>query len=372
MSNTKYQIPKEKRQNLIHLKMKYFIKKSFIPSLILCCMLFFFACGESEGPTVPGAGGNPLAGAYVLYGTAGSTDYAYYDAVKDSVTDYVFTSSNPGRSLNINPGEIKLNSDRKLYITALGMPGGNGTIYKIDPIGNNVIDSLRFGSAPDGFAINNNRIVVGNSGSTNVTVLDLDFNIIKDTVEVGSNPANVLYGFNKYIVTRSALNNEPSAAFIDEISYGVVKLFFPHVPVSAIYNINGIFLSTNLNKNIYRVDPETITTTDSFVVPTVFSSIEELVFRSQNSFYAVIGQREVWLGNISSGTISFTNIYPAQLNWNIRSAAYESNANELYLGVHDASTGFSFLVIIDGTSGTVKRTKTLLGLGPAGIVFRYF
>ena len=100
-------------QNLIHLKMKYFIKRSLIQSLILCCTLFFFACGESEGPTVPDTGGNPLAGAYVLYGTAGSTDYAYYDAVKDSVTDYVFTSSNPGRSLNINPGEIKLNSDKK-------------------------------------------------------------------------------------------------------------------------------------------------------------------------------------------------------------------------------------------------------------------
>jgi len=352
--------------------MKYSITKSILLSVMLCFTVIFIACGDSEGPTVPVNGGNSLAGAYILYGTTGSTDYAYYDAAKDSVTNHLFSSSNPGRSLNINPGDIKLNSDRKLYITALGMPGGNGTIYKIDPIANNVIDSLRFGSAPDGFAINNNRIVVGNSGSTNVIVLDLDFNIIKDTVEVGSNPANVLYGFNKYIVTRSALNNEPSAAFIDEISYGVIKLFFPHVPVSAIYNINGIFLSTNLNKNIYRVDPETITTIDSFSVPSIFSSIEELVFRTQSSFFAVTGQREVWLGSISSGTISFTNIYPAQPNWNIRSAAYESNANELYLGVHDAPTGFSFLVIIDGTSGTVKRTKTLLGLGPAGIVFRYF
>lgn len=352
--------------------MKYSITRSFLLSVMLCCTAIFVACGDSEGPTVPVNGGNTLTGAYILYGTTSSTDYAYYDAVKDSVTDHVFSLSNPGRSLNINPGDIKLKSDRKLYITALGMPGGNGTIYKIDPAGNNIIDSLRFGSAPDGFVINNNRIVVGNSGSTNITVLDLDFNIIKDTVEVGSNPANVLYGFNKYIVTRSALNNEPSAAFIDEISYGVIKLFFPRVPVSAIYNINGIFLSTNLNKNLYRVDPETITTIDSFAVPSIFSSIEELVFRTQNSFYAVTGQREVWLGNISAGTISFTNIYPAQLNWNIRSAAYESNANELYLGVHDASTGFSFLVIIDGTSGMVKRTKTLLGLGPAGIAFRYF
>jgi len=257
---------------------------------ILTFALTLFGCNDSTGPTITNNGGNALAGAYILYySSATGTDYAYYDAVKDSVTDFVFSSNNPGVKLNVNPGEMKLNSDRKLYITTLGIPGNNGTIYKIDPLTNNVTDSLRFGSQPNGYAINNNRIVAANSGSTNVTVLDLDFNIIKDTVEVGSNPANVLYGFNKYIVSRNTLNNERSAAFVDEINYGVTKLFYPYVPVQAIYNVNGIFISTNLNKIIYRVDPGTITTLDSFSVPTIFSSLDKLVFKTQNSFYVVAG-----------------------------------------------------------------------------------
>jgi hypothetical protein len=339
---------------------------------ILTFALTLFGCNDSTGPTITNNGGNALAGAYILYySPATSTDYAYYDAVKDSVTDFVFTSNNPGVKLNVNPGEMKLNSDRKLYVTTRGIPGNNGTIYKIDPLSNSIEDSLRYGTSPLGFAINNNRIVVGNSGSTNVTVLDLDFNIIKDTVEVGSNPANVLYGFNKYIVTRNTLNNERSAAFVDEISYGVNKLFYPYVPVQAIYNVNGIFISTNLNKIIYRVDPETITAIDSFSVPTIFSSLDKLVFKTQNSFYVVAGGKEIWLGSVNLGTIGFTNIYPATGDVSISTIAYEPNANELYFTSESNPPG-AILFVLDGNNGTVKRFKSLIGNNTQSIVFRYF
>ncbi|MBE2216938.1 MAG: hypothetical protein IAE90_01965 [Ignavibacteria bacterium] len=357
-------------KNLTHLKMKYFIKKSILPSLMLCFTVILIACSDSEGPTVNNSAGNPLAGAYILYGAPAFTDYAFYDAARDSVTDNVYRTYNPGKTLQGNPGDMKLNSDGKIYITSSGVPGSNGTIYKIDPITNGIEDSLYFGIAPNGFAINNNRIVVGNSGSTNITVLDMDFNIIKDTVEVGSNPANVLYAFNKYIVTRSALNNEPSAAFVNETNYGVTKQFFPAVPVSAIYNVNGIFISTNNNKNIYRVDPELLATTDSFAVPTALVGINVLEFKTQNSFYSVVGGNEVWLAAANSGTFSFNKIYTAASAENIQTIAYESSTNELYLGLWHSN---GFLVIIDGTSGVVKRTKPLVpGLVAQKIVFRYF
>lgn len=339
---------------------------------ILTFALLLFGCNDSTGPTVTNSGGNALAGAYILYySPSTSTDYAYYDAVKDSVTDFVFTSNNPGVKLNVNPGEMKLNSDRKLYVTTRGIPGHNGTIYKIDPLSNTIEDSLRYGTSPHGFAINNNRIVAGNSGSTNVTVLDLDFNIIKDTIEVGSNPANVLYGFNKYIVTRNTLNNEPSAAFVDEINYGVTKLFYPAVPVSAIYNVNGIFVLTNNNTNIYRIDPESILTIDSFTVPTIFSSLSKLVFKTQNSFYAVAGGKEIWLASANSGTIGFTNIYPATGDVSIGTIAYEPNANELYFTSESNPPG-AILFVLDGNNGTVKRFKSLTGNNIQSIVFRYF
>lgn len=348
------------------------IKFTLILTTSLTFALIFNSCSDSTGPTVTNTGGNSLAGAYILYySPATGTDYAFYDYAKDSITDFVYTTKNPGLNLNVNPGEMKLNSDRKLYITTLGIPGQNGTIYKIDPETNGVTDSLRFGSAPDGFAINNNRIVVGNSGSTNITVLDLDFNIIKDTVEVGSNPANVLYAFNKYIITRNTLNNEPSAAFVNEINYSVTKLFYPFVPVSAIYNVNGIFISTNLNKYVYRVDQESFTTIDSFAVPTNFTGITELIFKTQNSFYAVADGREVWLAASSSGTFTFTLIMQASLDLSIRTASYEPNLNELYL-TSESGSGGNTLYILNGDNGDIKRQKTFTGSNTKSIVFKYF
>lgn len=333
--------------------------------------IFIAACNDSEGPTVPNTGGNPLKGAYILYGTTGTTDYAFYDAASDSVKDFLFSTSNPGKNLRVNPGEMKINSDRKIYLTALGIPNQNGSIYKIDPENNQVTDSLSFGVNPSGFAINNNRIVVSNSGSSNVTILDLDFNTVKDTVETGPNPGYITYAFNKYFITRTPSNTENSIALMDEINSSVSKLFYPSIPISSIYNVNGVFVSMLTNKKIYRIEQESYTNIDSFEVPTVFTGISKLIFKSQNSFFAVCGTREIWLGNASSGTITFTSIFPATADLNIYTAAYETNSNELYLGVFSSSSG-SQLIIIDGTNGTIKKAKQLGGIGTASIVFRYF
>ncbi|MEO8511921.1 MAG: hypothetical protein ABI543_00045 [Ignavibacteria bacterium] len=351
--------------------MKILIKYHIKLFLILALAVLFNSCSDSTAPIISNES-NPLKGAYILYySPATGSDYAYYDAAKDSVTNFVFTSNNPGLKLNVNPGEMKLNSDRKLYITTLGIPGSNGTIYKIEPESNGIIDSLRFGASPDGFAINNNRIVVANSGSTNVTILDLDFNIINNTITVGPDPKNVLYGFNKYIVSRIPGNTEPSLALIDEINNNVTKLFYPAVPVSAIYNVNGIFVSTNNNKNIYRIDSESFATIDSFAVPTIFSSVNKLVFKSQNSFYAITDGGEVWLATVSSGTFTFTNIMQASIDVSIRAAAYESYANELYL-TSESFSGGNTLFILNGDNGTVKRLKSFAGNNTKSIVFRYF
>lgn len=338
---------------------------------ILTFAIFFNACNDSTGPTVTNNGGNALAGAYILYSNLGSADFAYYDAVKDSVTDFVFSSTNPGVKLNVNPGEMKLNSDRKLYITTRGIPGDNGTIYKIDPLTINVIDSLRFGSQPNGFVINNNRIVAANSGSTNVTVLDLDFKIIKDTIETGPVPEGVLYGFNKYMVYRKPLNSEISIAIIDEINYGVSKLNFPGVPLDAIYNVNGIFVSTTYNTTIYRIESESFTTADSSIVPSIFQPVNDMIFRTQSSFYAICGSREIWLAEVQTGTVNYTNIFPALSDLYIRAAEFEQNANELYI-IGSTFSGVNTMMVLDGTTGSLKRSKPIAGIGPTKIVFRYF
>ncbi len=143
------------------------------------------------------------------------------------------------------------------------------------------------------------------------------------------------------------------------------------MPAGAIYNVNGIFISTNLNNNVYRVDPGSLTTIDSFTVPSMFTGIGELVFRTQNSFYVIVSVKEVWLATVNTGTISFTNIFAAAGDVNIRNAAFEQNANELYFTSETNPPG-AILYVIDGNNGTVKRTKTLSGINIQSIVFRYF
>ena len=349
------------------------MNKNITYSIILTVTLALIinACNDSTGPTTTNNGGNDLAGAYILYSNLGTMDYAYYDAVKDSVTDFVFSSNNPSVKMGVNPGEMKLNSDRKLYATSLGILNQNGTIYKIDPLNNKITDSLRFGINPYGFAINNSRIVVANSGSSNVTVLDLDFNVIEDTIEVGAGPGNVLYGFNRYVVSRVSQNMEPAVALIDEISNSVTKLFYPGAPIDAIYNVNGIFISTTYNRTIYRIENESFTTADSSIVPSLFQPVNDIVFKTQNSFYAICGSREIWLASIETGIINYTNIFPALSDLYIRAAEYEQNANELYI-IGSTFSGVNTLMVIDGTTGSLKRSKPIAGFGPLGIVFRYF
>lgn len=339
---------------------------------LIVILSIFSSCNDNEGPTLPNTPGNSLSGAYIYYYSPQTgSDYAYYDAARDSVTDFVFTSNNPGKHLNINPGEMKMDPNRKLYLTTMGIPNQNGTIYKIDPVDNTLLDSLRFGTNPNGFAFNNTRIIVTNTNSDILSVLDIDLNLLSDTVNVGMDGNRVLYGYSRYTVTRHSNIAEPSIAMVDESGFLVTKLFFPGVPDAAIYNVNGIFVSLNTGKKVYRVDPELNSVTDSFNIATVYNSVDHLVFKTQNSFFAVAGNKEIWLATANSGTFIFTKIFQAANDVNIRSIAYEPNANEVYFASESFSGG-NTLYIIHGDDGSVKKVKALAGNGSKSIVFRYF
>jgi len=83
------------------------------------------------------------------------------------------------------------------------------------------------------------------------------------------------------------------------------------------------------------------------------------------------GGKEIWLGSVNSGTIGFTNIYPATGDVSISTIAYEPNANELYFTSESNPPG-AILFVLDGNNGTVKRFKSLTGNNTQSIVFRYF
>ena len=334
--------------------------------------MIFNSCDDAGGPSVINTQGNPLKGVYILYEhSTGNADYAYFDAVNLTVTDNLYSSGNNGRLMNITAGDMRLNNNRDIYISALGMQGGAGTVYKINSENNTVTDSIRFGKNPYSFVINNNSFVISNFGASYVTILDLNLNIITDSIETGPEPRHITYGFNRYIVTKSGISPENSAALINENGYGVSKLFFNSNPVGSLYNINGIFISTITSRKIYRVDSESYNVIDSFTVPTSQNSIGELVFKTQKKFFVIAGSGEIWEVSTESGTVSFRNIFPATGGINFVNIAYEQTRNEVYIADMNNLFSNGEMHIIDAETGLIKSTYPLGGRRPVKFAFRY-
>lgn len=332
----------------------------------------FTGCEPEEGPSVPNSNGNPLIGAYILYeNSAGQTDYAFYDASAKTVTDNVLSSFNQGRKLGVTAGDMKLNNNRDLFISTLGTQGSVGALYRISTENNTVTDSLIFGRNPYGFAINNNRLVISNLGSSFASILDLDLNLINDSIEAGPQPVGVLYGFGKYIITRSGASPENSLALIDESSSLVQKLYYPSNPVSAIYNVSGIFVSSFTSKKIFRVDSKNFETVDSFYVPTSQSSIGQIVFKTQSKFFIVAGLNEIWEAESVNNTLQFRLLFPSGQAMYILNIAYESTRNEIFIAEGNNLFSIGAMYIIDAETGLVKNTHQLGGRRPVRFAFKY-
>lgn len=353
------------------------VKKShsalrLIVQFIFGLCFFISGCEPEEGPSVPNSNGNPLAGTYILYeNSAGQTDYAFYDASSNTVTDNVFSNSNSGRKMGITAGDMKLNNNRDLYISTLGTQGSEGELYRISVDNNAATDSISFGRNPYGFVINNNRLVISNLGSSFASVLDLDFNFINDSIEVGPQPVGVLYGFGKYVITRSGASPENSLALIDESSNFVQKLFYPSNPVSALYNVNGIFVSSSSSRKIYRIDSKNFETVDSFSVPTSQLTIGQIVFKTQSKFLIVAGSREIWEAETVNNTLQFRLLYEGNVGVNILNIAYESTGNLVFIAEgYDMISNGAFY-IIDAETGLTKSTHQLGGRRPVRFAFKY-
>lgn len=79
-----------------------FNSKIFFYFLFIGYSFLFYSCAD-EGPSVPNTPGNPLKGVFVLYeGSLINTDYAYYDAINNNITNDVFRLSNSGILLGFN------------------------------------------------------------------------------------------------------------------------------------------------------------------------------------------------------------------------------------------------------------------------------
>jgi len=340
-------------------------------SLIFAVSAFFYSCADSGSTVTPGPG-NPLKGFFVLYeGFTSKTDYAYYDVSSGNLMNDVYNANNSGNFMELNPGDMKINSNRYLYITCRGTNSLNGKVFKIDAENNHLVNFITYGTNPYGFTINNNDLIVSNLGSNYVTRLDINLNVIRDSIFTGPMPIHVLYGFNKFIVSKSSLAGEQSLASINEINFDVTKYYFDFPPVSSTYNVNGYFISSYTRKIIYRLDENDFHKVDSILLPTSFGYIGEIIKKTGTTFYVVAGNKELWEVSSSGSQLSASIKIPQVNGVTILGAAYEESRNEIYIADNNDGLVNGELHIFDASNSQIKNSIPLGGRNPKRLAFRY-
>jgi len=338
---------------------------------LITLSVYFYSCSDT-GSTVSSTQGNPLKGVYVLYESSSlNTDYAYYDVESSNISNNVYSVSNGGALMGFNPGDMQINSNRYLFITSRGLNNNDGRIYKINAYNNHLINYITHGVNPFGFAINNSDLIVANLGSNYATRLDINLNIIHDSILTGPMPANILYGFNRYVVCKSSLSNEQSLAAINETTFDVTKYFFDFTPVSSSYNVYGYFISSSNRKTIYRLDETDFHKMDSIVLPTSYGFTGEIIKKSADEFYVIAGNKEIWELTIANNQLSASIKIPQSTGITITGAGYDVSRNEIYVSDNNDGLLNGELHVFNASNGQIKSTIPLGGKNPTKIAFKY-
>jgi hypothetical protein len=154
--------------------------------------------------------------------------------------------------------------DGKLFVVCQGNFGLPGTIYKIDASNNQLISSKTFGTNPYSIASEfSGNLFVTNSAGDYVTELDVNLNIIVDSIRVGNNPSEIVQYANFLYVAKQSYTTENSLAMINLINYQVSKFFFNTPPVCVETAENRVYISTYSGKKIYSIIQQFNTIGDS-------------------------------------------------------------------------------------------------------------
>ncbi len=350
------------------------MRKIFL--LFLGLSVICFSACSYDNPVV--ATKFELNGVFVLYeGTSnGGGDYSFIDIKHDSVLNDIFGNSNGGMSLNLQPHSIYLYVNQNIYIVARGPGGMQGSVYKINAANNQLITSRDFGRNPYGLLYLNQKLYISNSSASSVTVFDLDLNMVRDSIEVGPNPAQVAYAIGNIFVAKLSTTPERSLAVMDVITYGVQKIFFNYPPISAAVNTGGMYVSTYTGKKLYLLDSLSNVVSDSISVTTANTAIGEVIAGNPLTLYVVGGSaiaggiegREVLAVNLQNSPPSVSILIPAGTGGLgfIYGIAYESLNKEIYLADIRGK-----VFIYDASTGAFKKLYDIGGPNPAAFAFKY-
>jgi YVTN family beta-propeller protein len=320
-------------------------------------------------------------GVFVLYEgvfpQAASYDYGFIDPSNGNVQPNVYQNSNSGAHLNSVPDGMLL-SGNDLYITAQGTFSQPGSIYKINSTSNQLISSRgAFGRNPYNLTIDNSKIYVTNIASSFVSIMDLNFSPVTDSLEVGPNPTDITALNGKIFVAKATYTFENSLAIINESNNQVDKIFFNSAPVSVTGNSGSIYVSGYLSKKIYKIDANSNNIIDSSgVISSSFPAITDIVSGDNNTLFAVtydtatFSTKEVYKYDIPGKT--FTLLIPNGGGQNdVYGIAYDAVEGKIYIA---NSKGGSVNGEVKAYSKTGNLLNTYTDIGgkfPKRIVFKY-
>lgn len=341
----------------------------------------FNGCGDESLPLIPVA---TKKGVFVLYegsfGQPASYDYAFINTDSNTVNTNVYQNSNSGANLNSTPDGLLLYGEN-LFVVSQGTYGQSGTIYKINSTNNQLISSKNFGTNPYSIASEfGGNLYITNSASDYVTALDINLNIIADSIRVGNNPSDIVQYGDYLYVAKQSYTTENSVAIINKTNYQVSKFFFNTPPVSVETDDNRIYVSTYSGKTIYSIMWQNNTIVDSMTmnitepaIGTLMLMHESVIFVlgvSDTSFSSNIGKR-IYKVNIATKTIdpSFNIIYTGSDD--IYGMVYNYIEQKLYVANSKSGSANGEVKVYDNSGNLVNTYSDIGGKFPKRMAVKY-
>lgn len=344
------------------------MKKIYLVLIVLVFVTLFSTCSREEivnnNLTIDTAGVFVLCEG--LYPNSG--DYSFI-LKNDSVINDVYSNSNNGALLGLPDGIFRRN-DQKLFITVQGTYSGQGKMYRINALTNQLeAFTPDFGQNPYSFAQDANGIFyVSNLFGNTVTRVDGTSMLVLNSINVGSNPSEVISGGAYIYVCKASYTSQNTLAAISS-NNTVTFINFPSTPVSATYNNGNLYVSSFIHKKVYVIDANA-TVKDSISLEPVFTynACTEIIAGDINTLYITGGDtafgyatgKGIYKIDIPSKTV--TNIITFSGSDDIFGLAYEPQQKFIYTASSNSGSAgkvFKF----DSNGGIPLKTYQLGGSG---------
>lgn len=348
--------------------------KNFVKCFVIVFIIYLYGCNRDEVISPP-PDIEAFDGAYILSegGTTPETSkLSFYNLANDIFTENI--SSSP---LGLFPDGLILDNGQ-LFVSEQGNFGSAGKVYKIDTTGA-VINSQTAGTNPYSLTSANGKLYLTNGPANIVTVVDKNTLNFITTVNVGTNPQEILSIGNRVFVCNTsnfAGSTDSSVSVIDAGSDQLIATInVRKTPSSlAVTNDGKLLVGCPGNSNsgiIYKFDPDNFSRLDSFVISGSFAAgfdKDIAVDRISNDIYFISFFNNIIKYNMSTRTYSvFIN------NFNTQDDFYYGYNFDSKNRKHYIANAKNFVINgniqIYDESGNVIKTYTT-GLAPRRIVIK--